>query len=369
MGLLFLLAAFPGSLFAQELHQDEQGLFRGRVIEVISREERQVPGTETSHIFQSIRAEILEGSRKGEVVVIENDYFELDEGDKFYFSHLVDISGREMYEIVNVDRRGALAGLALVFVLAVVLFGGWQGVRSLVALLGSFLAIFYILLPGLLNGWNPILAGSLVAGGILFAAIFFTHGFNRESVVAYGGTMLAVLITGVFAAFSVDIANLSGFYSDESVYLNFSTSGTLDFTALLLGAIIIGILGVLDDIAATQAAVVSEFYAHDPDMTKTQAYTRAIRVGREHVGALVNTLVLAYTGAALPLLLYFQTATANVGTLVNLEVIATEIVRIIVGSVGLVLTVPIVTALAVVFLKGAKNSGAHTHHAHHRLES
>lgn len=361
LALLGLGFTFPVS--AQELYNDYQGTFRGKVIEIIDQEQRNIPGTDTEHLFQTIKAEILEGEKKGEIVTIENDYLELDEGDKFYYNYLVDISGLERYEIINIDRKDSLIFLGLIFVFAVILFGGKQGVRSLIALVGSFLAIFYILMPGLLHGWNPIVASFLVASGILFLAIFFTHGFNRESVVAYGGTMIAVVITGLFAIFAVSSSDLSGFASDESTYLNFNTRGTLDFTALLLGAIIIGILGVLDDIAVTQAAVVSELYDSNPDMSKKEVYKRAIRVGREHVSALVNTLVLAYTGASLPLLLYFSMSPSSFGSVINLEIIATEIVRAIVGSVGLILTVPIVTILAVIYLKGYKPSHSN-HHGH-----
>lgn len=176
--------------------------------------------------------------------------------------------------------------------------------------------------------------------------------------------MIAVLITGLFALFAVAITSLSGFTGDESTYLNLGTGGTLDFTGLLLGAIIIGILGVLDDIAVTQAAVVSELYDSNPKMSKKEVYSRALRIGREHVGALVNTLVLAYTGASLPILLYFKLADMNFDSVVNLEIFATEIVRAIVGSIGLILTVPIVTILAVTYLKGYKSKHSHIHHHH-----
>ena len=228
----------------------------------------------------------------------------------------------------------------------------------------SFVAILFILIPGILNGWNPLLASFLVAGGILFAAIFFTHGFNRESSVAFSGTMIAVVLSGLFAIFAVHITKLSGFAAEESVYLNFNTGGTLNFTALLLGAFIIGFLGVLDDIAITQAAVVTELYDTNPEISRIEVYKRAMRIGREHVGALVNTLVLAYTGASLPLILYFKLSPTGFGTTVNLEIFATEIVRIIVGSIGLILTVPIVTLLAVKYLKGYKSKHAHHHHHH-----
>ncbi|MCI5108282.1 MAG: YibE/F family protein [Candidatus Pacebacteria bacterium] len=355
----------PTIASAQVLHNDYQGTYHGKVLEIIDEEIREIPGTDTEHLYQTIRVEVLDGPKEGEIITIENDYLELDKGDKFYFNHNIYIDGREGFGIINIDRKGSLLLLTIIFISTIIIFGRWQGIRSLTALLGSFLVIMYVLLPGILNGWNPLFASLLVAGGILFAAIFFTHGFNRESTVAYMGTMIAVLLAGIFAIFAVHITDLSGFASDETVYLNFNTNGSLNFTALLLGAFIIGFLGVLDDIAVTQAAVVSELFSSNPKMNGKEVYKRAMRVGREHVGALVNTLVLAYTGASLPLLLYFSTGSAGFTTTINLEIFATEIVRTIVGSTGLILTVPIVTLLAVRYLKGYKSKHEHTHHHVH----
>lgn len=360
---VFLIAS-PFS-YAQELYNEYQATWRGEVLEVQEQEMREIPGTDTEHLYQTLYIEILDGPREGKKLTIENDYLELEKGDKFYFNYLKYIGGEEVYSVVNIDRRDSLIFFTLLFVVAVVVFGGWQGVRSLVALLGSFAAIFYILLPGLLQGWNPLLVSFAVASAILFGAIFFTHGFNRESAVAYGGTMLAVCLTGILAIVAVGMSDLSGFISDESVYLNFNTRGSLDFTGLLLGAIIIGVLGVLDDIAVTQAAVVSELYNSNPAMGAREVYRRALRVGREHVGALVNTLILAYTGVSLPLLLYFHQSPLSFGSLVNAEIFATEIIRTIIGSIGLIMTVPIITGLAVYYLKVYTPQHSHSHSQGH----
>lgn len=367
VAVVILLATFltPFLAFGQEIHNYYQGTYRGKVLEILDEENRKIPGTDTEHLYQTIEVRVLDGPKKDEVITIENDYLELDRGDKFYFNYNVHLDGTESYGVTNIDRRSSLLLITLIFIGIIVWFGRWQGVRSLVALFGSLVVIILVLLPGILNGWNPLLASILVAGGILFLAIFFTHGFNRESFVAYSGTMIAVLLTGIFAVFAVHITDLSGFASDETVYLNFSTSGTINFTALLLGAFIIGFLGVLDDIAVTQASVVTELFKSNPEMSKADVYKRAMRVGREHVGALVNTLVLAYTGASLPLMLYFSTGTSSFITTLNLEIFATEIVRTIVGSVGLILTVPIVTFLAVKFLKGYESEGGHSHNYGH----
>lgn len=362
---VFVFLALPYTGLAQEIHNDFQGTWRGKVLEVQSEEMRVIPGTDAEHLYQTIQFEVLDGPQKGQTVTIENDYLKLKKGDKFYFNHNVYIDGREVYGVTNIDRRGSLILFGLLFIAAVIVFGGWQGVRSLFALGGSFVAIFYVLLPGLLNGWNPLLISFLVASGILAAAIFFTHGFNRESLVAYTGTMIAVFLTGILAIIAVSTSSLSGFISDESVYLNLNTDGALNFTGLLLGAILIGVLGVLDDIAVTQAAVVTELYDSNKNMGRREVYRRALRVGREHVGALVNTLVLAYAGVSLPLLLYFYMSPLSFWSLINSEIFATEIIRAIIGSMGLIMTVPIVTGLAVVYLQGYKSKHPHSHsHGH-----
>lgn len=363
ISIVLILVPFLGH--SQELHNDYQGTHRGKVIDIKSEEVREIPGTDAEHLYQEIEIEILDGPQVGEIITIENDYLELDKGDKFYFNHNIYIDGSEFYAVVNIDRRASLIFFGILFAVAVIALGGWQGVRSLVALVGSFLAIFYVLLPGILHGWNPLLISLLVASVILASAIFFTHGFNRESLVAYSGTMIAVLLTGVLAIIAVSMSDLSGFVSDESVYLNINTDGALNFTGLLLGAIIIGVLGVLDDVAITQAAVVSELFDSNKSISRREVYSRALRVGREHVGALVNTLVLAYAGVSLPLLLYFYMSPISVWSLVNSEVFATEIIRTVVGSIGLIMTVPIVTGLAVFYLKGYKSKHSHGHgHSH-----
>jgi uncharacterized membrane protein len=370
LSVIVLTSVAPAALAQEaEVYNEYQGTYRGRVVEVVSEEMRLLPGfDDVEQLYQTLRVRVLNGPMEGQEITFENDYLALERGDKFYFNHLIFIDGEEVFAVTNIDRRGALLWLVGIFVFAVILFGRWQGVRSLVALAGSFLIIMLVLIPGILNGWNPLWASFLVAAGILFAAIFITHGFNRMSAVAYGGTMAAVILTGLFAVLAVHMTDLSGFASEESVYLNFNTGGQLNFTALLLGAFIIGFLGVLDDISITQAAVVAELYNSNPDIKPREVYARAMRIGREHVGALVNTLVLAYTGASLPLLLYFKLGTVSFGTTVNLEIFATEIVRIVVGSIGLILTVPIVTGLATLYLRNyepkAGQGCAHPHHHH-----
>ncbi len=347
------------------LVQDKVEIVRAKVLEIVSQEKREVPGTDVQSVYQTIIAEILEGDNKGKNITVSDDFIVLKKGDRFFLRHSISgTDGREMYSVRDMDRRGVIVFFVALFLIVIVLFSGKQGLRSILSLCGSFFVILYVLVPSLLQGYPPVITSITIAAVILFLAIFLTHGFNRESVVAFSGTIIAVILTGILAYLGVTFARLTGFASEEAVFLNFNTRGSLDFAGLLLGGIMIGVLGVLDDIAVTQAAVVSEIYTSAPNLSRKDVYKKALRVGREHVGALVNTLALAYTGASLPLLLLFSTSDSSMSSIINQEIFATEIIRTVVGSIGLILTVPITTILAVYFLKGYKGSHAHHGHSH-----
>ena len=366
---IFAVCLLGAPAHAQELHQDLQGIYRAKVLEVKGESTVLVPGTDVYNPVQTLEIEFQSGDKKGEVVTFENDYIQLKQGDRFYLDYMRTFEGQEFYLVREKDRTFTLGVLVAFFMAAVLIFGGWQGLRSLASLVGSLLVIVYVLLPTLVAGYPPIPVSIGVAALVLFVAIFFTHGFNMRSLIAYGGTVIAVCLTGLIAHVSIAATGLTGFASEEAVYLNFGTEGQLDFVGLLLAAVIIGALGVLDDIAVTQVAVVRELVSASAAFTKREVYTKAIRVGKEHVGALVNTLMLAYTGAALPLLLWFSLSQTDALSIVNREIFATEMVRALVGSIGLILTVPITTLLAVVFLHGQKFSSdpremghSHMHH-------
>lgn len=352
MGTVF--TAFLGTTSAQELLSDKQELVKARVVEIVSERQEKLPGTDADFLVQEIRTEILQGERKGEIVSFDNDFSPVQEGSRFILRITTTSDGVTYYGISDFERRPALAIFFALFVLVVIGLGKWQGVRSLVSLGISILVIFFILIPLLLKGYSPVWVSTLAATAILFFAIFFTHGFNRKSLIAFIGTVSAVIMTGILASVAVMVTHITGFASHESIYLNLNTGGQLDFVGLFLASIIIGMLGVLDDISITQVAVVRELYGVAPHLTRRELFASAIRVGKEHVGALVNTLVLAYIGVSLPVVLFAATSDASAGMLMNMEIFASEIIRTILGSLGLIMTVPITTILAVIFLKDFK---------------
>jgi len=343
---LFILG--PVFVLAQEQAIPE--MFRLKVLDITQEGERPIIGTDAKAFFQNIRGEVLSGEKKGDTIELENDRMRLRVGDTIFVRALEAPTGETFYTVDDVDRRNSLFFFVGLFMLLVIVFGGKQGIRALMSLAGSFFVIFYFLLPSILSGVSPLLVSAGVSIVILVIAIYFTHGLTRTSTAALLGTIVTICVTVLLALISVRATRLSGFTDDTSVFLNFNTAGALDFQGLLLGAIIIGVLGLLDDIAITQAAAVKEIFHVDASLSRKDVYARALRIGKEHVGALVNTLALAYTGAALPLLLLFYGSEASVFLIINREIFASEIIRTMVGSIGIILAVPITTGLAVLFL-------------------
>lgn len=321
-------------------------MVRATVNAVISEEEEKIVGTDATQLVQMLSITFLDGQRAGETTTFENDLVMLEAGDLFYLHRQVTINGDELLLFKDVDRRMELLLLALLFVALMLWFARLQGARALLSLGLSVAAILFVLIPALLAGYNPVLVSLAIAGVILAIVLFGTHGFKPHVIIAFAGTWSAVLATGALAAFWVGAMNLSGFGDDASVYLNFATDGRLDFAGLLLGAIIIGILGVLDDVSITQASVAQQLKAANASFGPRELYNRTIVVGRDHVASLVNTLALAYVGVALPLVLFLSTSEAPIGQLLNQEIVAAELTRIIIGSIGVVLAVPLTTAVA-----------------------
>lgn len=249
------------------------------------------------------------------------------------------------YSVTDVNRRLPLALLAGIFALAVVVVGRLRGVMSLVALATSFLVLNFFILPAILQGSNPLLVAIIGASAIMLMALYLCHGLSARTSVAVLGTLVSLLLIGVLGSLFIDWAALTG-NTDDNTGLIHGLYPTIDMSGLLLAGIIIGSLGVLDDVTVTQTSAVWELHEANPTMGWRGLYRAGIRIGRDHIASVVNTLVLAYAGAALPLLLLFSIAQSSVGAVANSELVAEEIVRTLVGSIGLVASVPVTTALA-----------------------
>jgi uncharacterized membrane protein len=346
-----------------EVRTDQSEIVRAKVLGVLSDGMHLVPGTDTKVKVQSLKIEIIEGSYKGQITTVNNDHLNLQENDKFYLQISTYPDGQVTYAVSEPIRLVPIMWFTILFVVLVVIFGGMQGIRGLMSLLGSLLVIFYIFLPELLAGRSPILMSLLVSFLIIILGSYVTHGFNRTTSSAVVGMIITIVFTGLMAVYAVDATRLTGFGSDDVVYLNFNTQGRLDIPGLLLGGILIGLLGVLYDAAIGQAVAIEELMVHAPHLTRRKIFERAMRIGREHIGALIDSLALAYVGASLPLLLlFYSSSSASLLSIINREDFATEIIRTLIGSTGLILAVPITSLVAVFMIrKGSQPSGVHGH--------
>ncbi|MFE2248565.1 YibE/F family protein [Streptomyces lavendulae] len=270
---------------------------------------------------------------------------QLEKGQEVVVAYAPDAPRDLQYSVVDVNRKLPLALLAGIFALAVVVVGRMRGVFALVALVVSFAILTLFILPAILQGSNPLLVAVIGASAILLIALYMCHGLTARTSVAVLGTLVSLLLIGLLGSLFIDWAFLSG-NTDDNTGLIHGLYPHIDMSGLLLAGVIIGSLGVLDDVTVTQTSAVWELHQADPAMGPRGLYRAAIRIGRDHIASVVNTLVLAYAGAALPLLLLFSIANSSMGSVANSELVAEEIVRTLVGSIGLVASVPVTTALA-----------------------
>ncbi|WP_431771979.1 YibE/F family protein [Streptomyces cucumeris] len=250
------------------------------------------------------------------------------------------------YSVSDVDRSMPMALLAGLFALAVVAVGRLRGVFALVALAISFGVLTLFILPAILQGSNPLVVAVIGGSAIMLLALYMCHGLTARTSVAVLGTLVSLLLIGVLGSVFIGWASLTG-NTDDQTGLVHGLYPDIEIRGLLLAGVIIGSLGVLDDVTVTQTSAVWELRDADPTVSRRKLYAAAMRIGRDHIASVVNTLVLAYAGASLPLLLLFSIADSGVGTVATSEIVAEEIVRTLVGSIGLVASVPVTTALAV----------------------
>ncbi|MEW2541169.1 YibE/F family protein [Micromonospora chalcea] len=270
-------------------------------------------------------------------------------GDKIVLVELIDPADPSMksYNIAEHQRGTPLIWLLVLFAAAIVAFGRWRGLAALGGLAASFAILLGFVLPGIGGGQPPLLVAIVGAALIMFVVLYLTHGITAQTSVAVLGTLGSLVITGVLGLLATSATHLTGFGSEDATTLSMF-QGDVDLHGLLLAGIIIGSLGVLDDVTVTQAATVTELAHANPGLSRRQLYRAATRVGRAHIASTVNTIVLAYAGASLPLLLLLVADSRPVSQILTSEFLAQEIVRSAVATLGLIAAVPLTTALAAI---------------------
>ncbi len=256
----------------------------------------------------------------------------------------------DVYFYADQDRRSSLVWLAGLFAIVVIALGRFRGVLALVAMIATLVVLVSFVAPSALDGNDPILVSVVAASAIAFISLYLTHGFTPTTTVALAGTLMSLVLTLGLAWLFFYIGRFTGLATEEALVLPFIAEN-LDVKGLLLGGAVIGALGALDDVTVTQVATVAELRHRSPNLPTTDLVASGIRVGRDHIASTVNTLLLAYAGASMPLILLFAVSDQPLNMVANSELIAVEIVRTLCGSVGLVAAVPITTALAAAVLR------------------
>lgn len=339
-------------VFAQEqVATESQEYARGKVLEILEDD----PTTESplDDAEQVLLVEVLSGEDEGEAVTVTYTFSSanyrdqhLEKGETVVLAKITDARG-ENYYILDQYRLSAIIIFILIFAIAAVIFGRRQGFGSLIGLGASLAILMLYVVPRIIHGENPLVVSFIGSCAIAIVSILLAHGFKRRTYVALAATLIALLAAFVLAVLAAAFADLSGAGTEEAVYLQFSYLTGLDLRGLLLGGIVIGALGVLDDVTTAQVAAVEEISLANATLGVGELYKRGISVGREHIAALVNTLVLAYAGASFPLFLLFALPDhPPLWIILNNENVVEEILRALVGGTALMLAVPIATALA-----------------------
>lgn len=276
---------------------------------------------------------------------------QIAEGDEVALIRSVGPDG-DVFAIVDHQRGTGLWMLAVAFALAVVAFGRWRGVTALAGLAVSFAVLLLFVVPAIVVGEPPVLVALVGSAAIMLTVLYLTHGLTLPTTVALLGTLVSLGLTGLLSAVSVAGLHLTGVTDDLATSV--TTSFSVDMRGLLLAGIVIGSLGVLDDVTITQAATVSELSRANPAYGFRDLYRAGTRVGRSHIASVINTIVLAYAGASLPLLILLVAGDASLVGVVTTQAITQEIVRSVVATLGLVAAVPVTTALAAAALPRAR---------------
>ncbi len=335
-------------------------ILKATVVDIVSENSAILPGTDIVERTQVLKVKLKDGG----IITVNNSRAEVSLGKKVYLEK----TGRGAiydYNVAAVSKIPTLGVLLALFILITILVGKKQGVRGLVSLLITVFVIFGFLIPKLLVSSSPFI---LILGTTLFLtalSALVTHGRNRVTYAAISGMMITLVVSSLIGILASVSAGLTGLTDESSVYFMVSQNGSVNMQALFLGAVLIGLLGVLYDAAISQAVYVAETIKNSPLLSKKELLSSAMRFGREHIGALVDTLAIVSIGAALvDTLLIVKHASGPIGMILSNESVASHILQILVGSIGVIMAVPITTWIAVKILHGKNLDNLNNSHSH-----
>ncbi|MEK7184414.1 MAG: YibE/F family protein, partial [Patescibacteria group bacterium] len=340
-----LEALEPDAAFAESLPADEYA--RATVLEILDQGELDI-GDGRTQPYQLLKVRLTSGPEAGQEIELDHgSIFSirpeqiLKPGDQFVIVKSYKIDGSSYYAFIDRYRINQLVWFGIIFLALVVLIIRWRGLASFLGLAVSILVLALYEIPKLAAGASPLPTTLVAASLIVLEKLYIAHGYSRQQSIAVGSTIATLLVAVSLALWFVAVAHLSGSGTEDAFNLQFGQNGSVDLRGILLSGILIGVIGVLDDVTTGQVAVVDQLRHANPDLSPLELFKRASQVGREHIISLVNTLALAYAGVSLPLFLMFAKNPQPLWISLNGELFAEEIVRTLVGSIALVLAVPI----------------------------
>jgi uncharacterized membrane protein len=330
------------------------------VVRVLETGDRNAGSTGMRQPFQRLELQLDSGLYRGEIVTVEwggrraldpNGF--LGAGDRVLLNESRE-GGTRRYAIEEIVRLPALLPLAALLFVALLAVARWKGIAALAGLAASIAVFLLAIVPALQRGGDPLVATLVGAVGVVTVSVFVVHGANRKSVAALLGTFAGLTVITVVAIIGLATLRLTGLGSEDQIFLAVGTDGRIDMPRLVLAGVIVGSLGALVDMCVGQASATMELAAVDPGLEPGQLYRSALNVGHDHIGSLVNTLALAYFGGALPLVLLLSLGFQPLSIALNSEEIVESILAVLAASIGLVLCVPITTAVAVLLVRQEK---------------
>jgi uncharacterized membrane protein len=333
---------------------------RAEVLQII--EEGQIDLGGSLQTYQVARVNILEGPYEG--IPMEIDYgrrqvrpddYLLEPGDKILVSLTKTQDNVINAYFADYVRTTPILWLTLIFAISIIIISQWKGIRALISMAFSLYIIIGYIIPQILTGNDPLRVSIVGSVMLLGVTLYLTYGWTLKTHAAVLSMVIVLLLTGALSGLFVVFAKLNGSGDENVMFLMQLMETPINLRGLLLGGMIIGALGVLDDLVTTQASAVFELHHANPNLGFRGLYNAAMRIGQDHVAATVNTLVLAYAGASLPMMLMFSLGQGDYGYLVNFSFIAEEIVRTLVGSLGLIAAVPITTTIAIFIARRAES--------------
>ncbi len=355
---IILLSTFSISFAQKQLQPEQQPKpIKGKVIKILSEEvkENQGLGNNTKMTFQNIKVEIKSGRHKGENIIVENIIDEtfayniiVEQGDRVLLHLEEDEDGSIIAGYISdIERDRYLMYLTVSFILLLIIIGGLKGLKSVITLTITAFAVVKILIPMILKGYNPIILSILICIGIIVITLFIVSGINKKTISSIIGTSGGVLVAGIITLIVGSASNLTGLGNEEAQMLMFIPQGTdFDFRGILFAGIIIGALGAVMDVSMSISSAMSEVESVNPSISTKDLIKSGMNVGKDIMGTMSNTLILAYTGGAIQLMILFLAYDISFVEIINRDMIASEVLRALAGSIGLILSIPLTAIVA-----------------------